>query len=285
MDRLFAKAVMKVVAAQVCKDIGFQSISEGACEALAEITQKYVEEIGKTSHLSSEKASRTESNFNDVRQALKELNVTLDDLRTFASLADSSPFPKEIPEFPVRKPQVENSSSDGIAEIPPHPSYVPDYLPAFPKAHSFVNTPVYEERIADPRELRKEKNREKKELEGSLAKLNDKLGIQPIANYDSARKVKSNVPLNPYLQPPKSKESERSKPTPLQKDLVSKIVGKSSTETQRDSEEGKRVYSEVEESERAKKRSSAEQILALGYKEDLIDMELPRVSSSNSGIT
>jgi hypothetical protein len=65
---------------------------------------------------------------------------------------------------------------------------------------------VFDERVSDARLIRKRKSKEKRQVETSLAKLNEKLGNKPIINYDTARKSRG----NPYLSPAriKSKESK-----------------------------------------------------------------------------
>jgi len=291
MDRVYSRVAMQVVVAQVCKELGFQSIQESACEALAEITQKYIEEIGITSHKYAESTSRTESNFNDIRQALKDLHVSLDDLRTFALVADDLPFAKDSADNNVL-PSVQETEEK---QSQPH---IPDFLPPFPSPHAYIHTPVFEERITDAKLLRKAKNKEKRQIETSLAKLNEKMGTQPITNYDSARKSKI-TSVNPYMSQAvivtEGKDSNtksnlvKSLATPIQRDssyMATVLVN--TTVPVEEQEEPKRLYTEVEESDRAKKRSRAEQILSLSSN-DSIDQEIPpkgtAVPSSNNTST
>jgi len=301
MDRVYSRVAMQVVVAQVCKELGFQSIQESACEALAEITQKYIEEIGITSHKYAESTSRTESNFNDIRQALKDLHVSLDDLRTFALVADDLPFAKDIPEFPLKRPQTDSADNNVLPSVQeteekqsqPH---IPDFLPPFPSPHAYIHTPVFEERITDAKLLRKAKNKEKRQIETSLAKLNEKMGTQPITNYDSARKSKISS-ANPYMSQTvivtEGKDSNTKSnfvkslvaPTPIQRDssyMATVLVN--TTVPVEEQEEPKRLYTEVEESDRAKKRSRAEQILSLSSN-DSIDVEIQPKGTVPSNIS
>jgi len=288
MSDHFAREVCKVVVAQITKEFGFERIQHSASEALSDILQRYIEEIGHSSHLLSELSGRTESNFNDVRRSLADLGVSLDDLYTFASNSDETPFAKAIPEFPVKKekkgPLVEQKTNNTLTQ--PLPSYIPDCLPNFPDSHSYVNTAVFEERLTDSRQIRKNKSKEKRHIETSLAKLNESLGNKPIINYDTARKE------NPYLATPRMKpegaEADKTDtttsitPTPIQKEstYLRNVYGKKGSDTQIEADDSKRIYTELEESERLRKRQKADQILALKYDNDVIDHELPSLKSN-----
>jgi len=290
MERPFSKAAMKVVTAQVCQELGFNAISSNAVESLAEITQKYIEELGHASHHYAELAGRTECNFNDVRQSFNDLYIKIDDLRAFARFADNMPFAKAIPEFPLKKSSLPNQSNKGT-RIPnilakeeikqPLLPHIPECLPPFPPPHTYVHSTISPPQITDQEEIRKKKNKEKKQIEESLSKLNSKTGSHPTANYDSARKPQFTSGTNPYLIPAKIKEEKNSSsnsvpPTPISRDspyMSSVLYNK--TIDHRDSDDKGRMYNEMEENERAKKRIRAEQILDLEYNGEFMDTELP----------
>lgn len=287
MDRTFAKAAMQVVVAQVCKELGFQSLTEGACETLAELTQKYIEELGHISHGYAEQAARTEANFSDVRLALKDVNANLDDLRNFALLTEDMPFAKDIPEFPVKKTNESHTERNGnSAELSqPRPSNIPDFLPPFPNPHTFIHTSP-DDRPADAKLLRKAKSKEKNQVESSLSHLNEKIGTQTTINYDAGRKLKPSVTLNPYLIPAKKKSKEGDKksttftaiPTPIAKDnpymQQANMLSRVAQINREIDDTSKRAYSEVEENERVRKRSRADQILSLNHTNDTLVTEL-----------
>jgi len=288
----FTRELSKVIVAQICKETGFQSIQECALETLCDVLQKYMEEIGYRSHWKSELACRTESNFHDARAVLKEMGVSLDDLYTFAALSDEIPFAKPVPAFPMRKttPQTkqteakeqtttsQHNGKETDSSLPPH---IPKFLPPLPEPHTYVHTPVYDERVSDARVIKKRKSKEKRQVETSLAKLNEKLGNKPIINYDTARKTKV---TNPYLNPPKVRKTEtkdnattavKVAPTPVTQPLK-KEHNSSKHQERAQEDDTKRVFTDLnEESERAKKRQRAEQILSLQYEQDLVDHELP----------
>jgi len=250
-----------------------------------------LEEIGFRSHVKAEVACRTESNFHDVRSALKELSVSLDDLYMFAAISDELPFNKHVPQFPAKKvvstkDQTLNDNNNESQIFLPH---IPKHLPPLPEPHTFMQTAVFDERVSDARLIRKRKSKEKRQVETSLAKLHEKLGNKPIINYDTARKGKGNPYLSAVKVRTKESKSEFKEsvptalkivPTPLQKGLQRKEMGSRVAE---ENEENKKIVSELEESERLKKKQRAEQILDLQYNLDIVDHELPVKNVSTNG--
>eukprot|EP01119_Soliformovum_irregulare_P023754 TRINITY_DN8369_c0_g1_i1.p1 TRINITY_DN8369_c0_g1~~TRINITY_DN8369_c0_g1_i1.p1 ORF type:complete len:314 (-),score=79.54 TRINITY_DN8369_c0_g1_i1:19-960(-) len=289
MCEQYARELTKVAVAQICKDLNFDSISQSSCDTLADLLQRFIEEIGFRSHTLSELAGRTQTNFHDVRSVMKEMGFSIDDLFTYASLAEELPFRKPVPAFPLNKSQteVDKDEKDEVeaAHKPQHPPHIPQYLPAFPLAHTYVRSQVQEEKVGDAKAIRKSKNKEKRQMETTLARLTEKLGNKPIINYDTAKR---SMRGNPYLQQTKTWEAKRAEearknepytvaPTPIPRDnsILKSIQHNKHTSDEVMEDAKNKVYSELEESERVKKRQRAEQILNLEYQKDMIDQDLP----------
>jgi len=143
----------------------------------------------------------------DVKGAFSYLGIKFNDLYNFACSVPETPFPKTIPEYPIKKNKhILIPNYNYSIEPFNYPSYIPNFLPPFPEKHTYLNTPVFSEISSDPKAIKKLKNKEKRSLELQLAKLNEKLGNRPIFNYDT-EKLKS----NPYFQSPKKKNSKEEK--------------------------------------------------------------------------
>jgi len=301
MSDIFVRELSKVVVAQLCKPI-FQGIQQSSCEVLSDILQKYVEEIGKRSHSYAELSGRTDCNFHDVRQSLKDLGVYIEDLYTFATVAEEVPFALNVPEFPLKsesyKPEYTSSLSGTSTEVSKnnnqpekpttivsHPPYVSDFLPPFPEPHTYMDTPIFPERVGNKnaRQFRKKKTKEKRWIENSVANLNEKLGSKPITNYDQVRKIKS----NPYFSTPEESIETRNlcsnkeeptalsiNPTPLPKDspFVKNVVhNKPNTEDELTTDQNKKNHSDLDESEKLRKRQRAEELLSMKIDGGIVD--------------
>jgi len=294
---------LKLVVAQISKEMGFQQIQQMAIETLADLLENYLTSVGYLGHKFTELSSRTESNLHDIKLGLKEIgNVTMDDIYNFATVVEDFPFVKQIPEFPCRKAQKQETRvfEHEPAQQDALPKYVPNHLPPFPPAHSYASTPMCRDKISDQstvRNIRKEKSKEKRHIENSLARLNTKMGSKPITNYDTtiAKPNTQSHLANPYLTQPGKLLQEKSAdlisrtPSPIQRDSkhfiknANKPLGEPNLlEKSLDDRDSKRNYNELEESDRQRKKQRAEQILSLQYSNDIIDQDL-LATNINSG--
>lgn len=66
MAQEYARALAKVVVAQIAEGLGFDSVQQSASDALAELLLQYVGELGSLTHGYAELAGRAECNVNDV---------------------------------------------------------------------------------------------------------------------------------------------------------------------------------------------------------------------------
>jgi len=274
----FARELVKVVIGQITQGMGFHSIQQSACDALSDILTLYIEEIGYSSHLYAEHASRVESNFHDINRAFEDLGVSFQDLHAFATQVEEVPFPKAVPKFPLPKKELPRTPELREPEepLPPH---IPPFLPPFPDRHTYAKTPIYTERITDPRVLRRTKSKQKRQLEKSLYDLSSTLGVKPVASYEALKHKP-----NPYTTPPKSTRTTTQigedvimtelevAPTPITDlspyyDLLSNVDEMPKEEDKYRSER----TIDVDDSERAKKRAKVEKILNLSHQDGIVD--------------
>jgi len=277
----YARDIAKVVIAQITQGMGFNAIQQSACDALADILQLYIEEIGYSSHLYTEHASRVESNFHDICRAFEDVGVSLTDLYTFAAHSDEIPFATPVPPFPL--PRTESEKQPELRELEePLPPHIPPFLPPFPDKHTYAHTPLFSERITDINALRRLKSKQKRQLEKSLYELSSKIGVKTVASYEALKQQKQ----NPYMAsarpsrtadprapttPPDILMNEALQPTPIV-DLspysdVLAITG----DDQREEEKRTSTLIDIEDSEKARKRAKVEKILGLSHHEGIVD--------------
>jgi len=218
----FSHEICKLVVVQICQSLNFHSIYSSVCETLADILQKYIEEISYNAHFYAQVACRTEVNLNDVRLALQRLHVKLSDLINYLANAPEIPLSKPVPDYPVQKKSSRIVELRGSPEetLPPH---IPSFLPPFPDPHTYVKTPIYTERVTDITQIRKLRTSRKRKNEASLARLSqaikDNTNIT-ITNYLTHSSSQPTGPpkslasdfgvnnlLNPFLIPPKIRRS------------------------------------------------------------------------------
>ncbi|GAB2300615.1 hypothetical protein Dimus_034649 [Dionaea muscipula] len=196
----YGRAVARVAVAQVCKGVGFERSRESALEALSDIAIRFLCDLGNSASSYSSLAGRAECNVFDIVKALEDLGSTstligfplgqghypimgygvVNEIMEFVEMAVEIPFAQPIPRFPVVV-----TSSRLRRRIPPSFSqmgetggggkHVPDWLPAFPDQHTYVHSPVWNDRKTDPQAYKVEQARQRRKAERSLLNLQQRL--------------------------------------------------------------------------------------------------------------
>ncbi|KAJ4961483.1 hypothetical protein NE237_021393 [Protea cynaroides] len=220
----FGRAIAKIAVAQICESAGFQGFQHSALEALSDIAILYLRDLGKTAHFYANLAGRTQCNFFDIIQGLEDLGTSqgfsgasdvhrcaagsgiVRDITHYLSLEEDIPFSRPVPHFPVIRNRKPTPSFLQIGETPPG-KHIPPWLPAFPDPHTYVHTPVWNERATDPRTDKIEQARQRRKAERSLLSLQQRLACNDSAapaavDPADAVKLKQAAESNPFLAPP-----------------------------------------------------------------------------------
>lgn len=242
----YGRAIAKIAVAQICESVGFQgyqqsstsssssaqgndgfvgfqSFQHSTLDVLSEVAIRYIVDLGKTAHFYANLAGRTDCNALDVVQGLEDL-VSLQGFSGASdvdrSLAQSGtvreimqyvgseeiPFARDVTHFPVVKSRKQAPSFLQIGETPDG-EHIPAWLPAFPDKHTYVYTPVWNERTTDPRQDKIEQARQRRKEERALLSLQQRLAFNGPSGFTSVNavddgKVKLAAESNPFLAPP-----------------------------------------------------------------------------------
>ncbi|KAF8389922.1 hypothetical protein HHK36_024441 [Tetracentron sinense] len=245
----FGRAIAKIAVAQICECTGFQSIQQSALEALSDILIRYLCDLGKTAHFYVNLAGRTDCNIFDIFQVLGDLgclqsisrasNVnhclagsgTVQEIIQYVNLAEEIQFAQPLPRFPViRNPRLTPSFLQ-IGETSTS-KHIPAWLPAFPDPHTYIHTPMWNERSTDPRTEKIEQARQRRKAEQSLLSLQQRLKCNVSAVLASVDprddgKLRQVVVSNPFLTTPFQFEEKDVSPVVLSEKLSNEtVVGK-----------------------------------------------------------
>ncbi|KAL5727138.1 hypothetical protein ACHQM5_000365 [Ranunculus cassubicifolius] len=235
----YGRAIAKIAVAQICESVGFQgfqqqsaqinespgfqSFQQSALDVLAEVAIRYIRDLGKTAHFYADLAGRTECNAFDVIEGLEDLvssqgfagasdvNRSLAGSGTVREImqyvgSEEVPFARDVAHFPVAKSRKTTPSFLQVGETP-EGEHVPAWLPAFPDRHTYVHTPVWNERTTDARADKIEQARQRRKEERSLLSLQQRLACNGSSGFTSANPVedvkgKQIAYDNPFLAPP-----------------------------------------------------------------------------------
>ena len=187
----FGRAVSRVAVAQICESVGFNGVKGSAIEAFADIAIRYLIDLGKMAEFYCNLAGRSQCSVFDVILALEDLEQvkgflgsgqsqcllgsgTVRDLMRFVNSGDEGPFAQPIPNFPVIRHRRTIPSFLQMGEAPPS-KHIPAWLPALPDPHTYIHTPVWDQRASDPREDKVEQARQRRKAERSLLSLQKRL--------------------------------------------------------------------------------------------------------------
>ncbi|PIA63139.1 hypothetical protein AQUCO_00200871v1 [Aquilegia coerulea] len=214
----YGRAISKIAVAQICENVGFESLQQSALDHLSEITIRYLRDLGKTAHFYANLAGRSDCNVFDIIQGLEDLgpsqgevkdsfasSSTVKEIMQYVSL-DDIPFACDVTQFPLIKKQKPTPSFLQVGETPDK-EHIPAWLPAFPDRHTYVHTPVWNERKTDPRTDKIEQARQRRKEEQSLFSLQQRLACNGSSVFATTKYVdygpgKQRSESNPFLAPP-----------------------------------------------------------------------------------
>lgn len=223
----FGRAIAKIAVAQICESVGFECFNESALESLSDIAVRYLCDLGKTASSYANSAGRTECNVFDIIQGMEDFGLlrgilgasearncviesgALREIMDYVESAEEIPFAQPVPQFPVVRARKPIPSFLQMAETPEF-KHIPEWLPAFPDPHTYRHSPVWNERVSDPRADKIELARQRRKAERSLLSLQQRL----VCNGDviaststrephvSRLEMQSNASENPFLAKP-----------------------------------------------------------------------------------
>ncbi|CAN1805294.1 Transcription initiation factor TFIID subunit 8 [Linum perenne] len=220
----FGHAVAKKAVAQICENVGFDGSKESALDALTDVTIRYLRDLGKTASSNANLCGRAECSIFDVVQGLEDISTsqgfpgafdsssclvsssTIGDIIDYVgSDEEEIPFAQPVPKFPIVRASKLIPSFNEMNETPPG-KHVPGWLPALPDPHTYVHTPMWNERASDPRAEKIEQARQRRKGDRALLSLQQRLVNNGLVGASSSENV---VNGNPFLaQPLKAREKD-----------------------------------------------------------------------------
>ncbi|KAJ4704938.1 transcription initiation factor TFIID subunit 8-like [Melia azedarach] len=244
----FGRTVSKIAVAQICESVGFEGFKDSALDTLADIAIRYICDLGKTSSFNASLAGRTECNFFDIIRGIEDLEVlkgftgaseigqclvgsgTVREIIEFVESNEEIPFAQPIPRFPVIKNRRLIPSFVEMNETPPG-KHIPSWLPAFPDPHTYIHTPMWNERKSDPRADKIEQARQRRKAEMALLSLQQRLvcngetGTSASVPVNDKEEEIPETGSNPFLAKPLQSGEKDISPIALPAKLKDEVLG------------------------------------------------------------
>ncbi|KAM7264320.1 hypothetical protein ACFE04_002003 [Oxalis oulophora] len=200
----FGRSVARVAVAQICESSGFDGFKGAALEALVDVAIRYLCDLGKAGSFNANLAGRTQCNLFDIVRGLEDLgalqgfvgafdvgkclvgSATLTEIKQFVDSSEDIPFAQPVPSFPIVRDRKRIPSFLHMEETPPG-KHIPAWLPALPDPHTYIQTPMWNERATDPRADKIEQARQRRKAERALLSLQQRLLLSNGSSADDSR--------------------------------------------------------------------------------------------------
>ena len=202
------KQILHTVTALILKECGFTQVSPGALKNLTVLLQRILEEAGAGARLYAELAGRSEALYADVLLCLRDIGLSVDAVPEYTRRDHVVLGPPMV--TPTQMP---SRSLQPGADRKARPTYIPDYLPTLPPAHTYQTTPTYRPAASDYAAARshaaEERQHTQEALTQLLARLEDTYSLFPDVDMstvdmelrDSGYRLLANVlEPRPYLR-------------------------------------------------------------------------------------
>lgn len=160
------RKVLSLAVCASCHEVGFSTAEESVIEILTVMLQSLITEAGRSSQMLAEHNGRCEVTPSDVIISLIEMGLNVESVLDYAknrNLMFRIPTPAR--EQPLKQPTILHTGQSR-----PLHSYIPDYFPAFPDAHSYVRTPTQRPPISEYEAIRDKAASQKRDLERALTR-------------------------------------------------------------------------------------------------------------------
>ncbi|KAL2920756.1 Transcription initiation factor TFIID subunit 8 [Bienertia sinuspersici] len=142
-------------------------MKQSSLEALSQLVVQYISDLAKSATFNAHLAGRSESNVFDILKGLEDLSQNTN---------SSEMIVNQLSEFVESK-------------------HIPDWLPAFPDPHTYINSPLWNQRKLDLRIDKGEQARQRRKAERSLLNLQQRLLSNALAGPSSAAVSGHDQPL------------------------------------------------------------------------------------------
>ncbi|XP_057540925.1 transcription initiation factor TFIID subunit 8 [Amaranthus tricolor] len=206
----YSRAVAKMAVAQICEGIGFEVIKKSTIEALSEIMVRFIYDLGKSASFHANLAGRSESNVFDIFKGLEDLGCSeIINMSDFVTSIEEVPFSYPIPRFPVPVTSMNGSFPPSFLQMGENPGskHIPDWLPAFPDPHTYIQSPLWSHKRSDLRIDKGEQARQRRKAERSLLNLQQRLLSTAPTSGSSVNDGEKYVEDNSTLPPKKGNEN------------------------------------------------------------------------------
>lgn len=126
----WTRQLLSVIVSQLCKTIGWHSISTTCLQILVDVLHRYLKQLGTTVHDYSEHYNHTLPALEELSLALNDMGINVEDLKEYVDYVSPIVIKEKVPKYPLEKKSNMNFLKPGSREVVTRPVHIHEHLPA-----------------------------------------------------------------------------------------------------------------------------------------------------------
>lgn len=126
----WTRQLLSIIVSQICKTIGWHSISTTSLSILVDVLHRYLKQLGTNIHGYSEHFNHNLPALEEINLAFTEMGINVEDLREYVDYVSSIPLKTKVPKYPLEKKSNLNFLKPGSREVVTRPVHIHEHLPA-----------------------------------------------------------------------------------------------------------------------------------------------------------
>lgn len=122
--------MLSVVVSQICKTIGWHSISTTCLQILVDVLHRYLKQLGTNIQGYSDHLNHTFPALEEVNLAFLDMGINVEDLKEYVDYVSAFPLKMKVPKYPLEKKSNLNFLKPGSREVVTRPVHIHEHLPA-----------------------------------------------------------------------------------------------------------------------------------------------------------
>lgn len=126
----WTRQLLSVIVSQLCKTIGWHSISTTCLQILVDILDRYLKQLGTNIHDYTEHYNHTFPALEEIHLAFVDMGINVEDLKEYIDYVTPITIKQKIPQYPLEKKSNLNFLKPGSREVVTRPVHIHEHLPA-----------------------------------------------------------------------------------------------------------------------------------------------------------
>ncbi len=140
----WTRQLLSVIVSQLCKTIGWHSISTTCLQVLVDVLHRYLKQLSTNIHEYTEHYCHKLPALEEINLAFGDMGINVDYLKEYVNYVTPITIKHKVPKYPLEKKSNLNFLKPGSREVVTRPVHIHEYLPAMYPEMSDENYPSQE---------------------------------------------------------------------------------------------------------------------------------------------